>query len=614
MNLWLPHNLPGLVYQAFIHDGRRLYRLLPGSLRRGFWLVFIAQVLSALAETSTLLVISLFALSVAAPEAVLKNFLVRTALDLAPALKPWFADPRRLLAFTSLLMTVFIVFKAGLSILVQRQTALFAESVSFHIGRETLGCYLSQSYFWHISPESRAVMLKFGQRGRLTQFLRSLLLLYCNVICCLALFACLFLVEPKLTLLVGAAFGLCSLGVYMGLRPHLDTAAQKALDLNLAEKADRRAMSQSLREVYIYRRQAIMFEKMVATMAAGRPMRAFLAFSGSLPSQALGVIGFATISLLTICLLAQGQPLPVIVSSISLLMLTAWRVLPAVSRILGYIVSLRSLRPAALSCLELLENFITEVPEPLPQPDPEFRFEKSLGLEEAGFTYPGSQEPALAGLNLDIKRGEKVGLIGASGVGKSTLALLLTGLVPLQGGRFLVDGQELTPAGRAAYLRLVGYVPQKPLLLPGTVADNVAFSQWGEEYERERLEEVCRRAAMDFVDPQGLDRSLGGLSGGQTQRVAIARALFSRPEIIIFDEATSALDQASENIITETIRQLVAGTTVIIIAHRLSTVENCDRIIWLEEGRVKATGTPSEILPRYRASMEEKSLEWGLCA
>jgi ABC-type multidrug transport system fused ATPase/permease subunit len=191
------------------------------------------------------------------------------------------------------------------------------------------------------------------------------------------------------------------------------------------------------------------------------------------------------------------------------------------------------------------------------------------------------------------------------------LALLLTGLVEPQAGRFLVDGRDLSPAGQAAYARLVGFVPQSPLLLPGTVAENVAFSQWGEEYDRRRVEAACRQAAMGFVfeHPQGLDRPLGsggqGLSGGQAQRVAIARALFAGPELIVFDEATSSLDQASENLIAETIKRLAAGTTVIIIAHRLTTVENCERLIWLEEGRVRDSGPPEKILPRYKAVMAE---------
>jgi ABC-type multidrug transport system fused ATPase/permease subunit len=408
---------------------------------------------------------------------------------------------------------------------------------------------------------------------------------------------------------VVTAFSLGSLGTYLFLRRRLDKAGQKAAALAMAENADRLALTQGLREVLLYRRQDIFFQKMSDTIAQGLPVRAFLAFAGYLPASVLELIGFATIALMTVGLIAWGVAMGAIVSATSMLMLTAWRVLPAVNRTLTYIITIRSLRPAALICLELLETFIAEEPEPLPEPDPNFRFEKSLALEGAGFTYPGGRKLALSDLSLTINQGEKVGLIGLSGAGKSTLALLLTGLVSPQAGRFLVDGRALTPAGRAAYVRLVGFVPQSPLLLEGTVADNVAFSQWGEQYDRQRVEKACRGAAMEFVFdyPQGLDRRLGsggqGLSGGQAQRVAIARALFTSPEIIIFDEATSSLDQASENVIASTIAGLSAKTTVVIIAHRLTTVENCDRLVWLEGGQVRDTGPPAEILPSYLAAV-----------
>ena len=618
MNIFNFRKLPGRVYQAFLQDGRRLYRLLPGRLRLNFWLVFMTQFISALTETFTLLVISFFAVSVAAPEMALNNYIVRAVLDLSPSLAAWLAEPRHLVGFTSLLMAAFVFFKVGFSALAIHKTSLFAESVGLHIGRETLRRYLNKSYYWHISPESSAVIHKFSLRVHLAQFLVSLLLLYSNVICCLALFASLFLAEPGLTLVVIMVFGLGSLGTYLFLRRRIDRAGEKANALAIAESAERLALAQGLREVLIYRRQDYFFQKMAATLAAGRPVRAFMAFSGFLPGQVLEFLGFSTLSLMTVGLLAWGVAMPTVVSATSMLMLTAWRVLPAVSRSLSYIVTLRSLRPAARTCLELLETFIVEAPEPLPEPDPDFSFEKSLALEDAGFTYPAGRRPALRNLSLTVGKGEKVGLIGVSGAGKSTLALLISGLVAPQGGRFMVDGRELSPAVRAAYQRLVGFVPQSPLLLPGTVADNVAFSQWGEEYDLRAVEEACRRAAMDFVfdHPQGLDLPLGsgsrGLSGGQAQRVAIARALFTRPQIIIFDEATSALDQASENIIAETIGKFPAGTTVIIIAHRLTTVENCDRLIWLENGRAREAGPPADILPRYRASMAvKKGMTYG---
>jgi len=614
MNIFHLHKLPGQAFQAFIRDGRRLYHLLPGSLRGRFWRVFLVQFFSALTETVTLLAITFFALSVAAPDSVLNNLAIKRALNFFPLFGAWCADHRHLVMFTSLLVSGFVFFKVALGTLVTRQTAVFSEDVAHYIGWETLRRYLNKNYLWHISPSSRAIIHKFARRKTLSKFLVALLLVYSHVFCCLALFTTLFIVTPRLTLVVVTVFALGSLSTWLFMRRRLDWAGQKSAALDLAESADRLALTRGLREIFIHGRQEAIFKKMTGTMDAGRPVKAFLAYSGYLPSHILEFLGFGTITALTIGQIVSGVPMPIIVSSVSMLILTAWRVLPAVNRTIRYTVTIRGLRPEALSCLELLETFIAGESEPLPEPDPDFRFEKSLALEEVGFTYPGGRRPALQGLSLNIDQGEKVGLIGVSGAGKSTLALLLTGLVGPQTGRFLVDGREMNPAGLAAYIRLVGFVPQSPLLLPGTLADNVAFSQWGEEYDCRAVEEACRRAAMDFIfdHPQGLDRPLSpdgqGLSGGQVQRVAIARALFAGPQIIIFDEATSALDQASENLIASTVAGLSEKTTVIVIAHRLTTVENCGRLIWLENGRVRESGPPAEILPRYRAAMTDTTL------
>jgi ABC-type multidrug transport system fused ATPase/permease subunit len=152
-------------------------------------------------------------------------------------------------------------------------------------------------------------------------------------------------------------------------------------------------------------------------------------------------------------------------------------------------------------------------------------------------------------------------------------------------------------------------VPQNPYLLAGSLAENVAFSEWGKPYDEERVRRACRRAAIDFITPErgGILMPIGdkgvGLSGGQAQRVAIARAFYANPDIIIFDEATSSLDSANERIIHDTVLLLRKSTTSIVVAHRLTTIEVCDYLYWFDGGRVFAEGTPDEILPRYSEAM-----------
>ena len=184
---------------------------------------------------------------------------------------------------------------------------------------------------------------------------------------------------------------------------------------------------------------------------------------------------------------------------------------------------------------------------------------------------------------------------------------LITGLFSPSKGRILVDGKVLNSELLPDWLGLIGYVPQSPYIYDGTLAENVAFGSQGAEIDRDRVSECCNMASMqDFMGnmPNGVDSFIGErgvkLSGGQQQRVAIARALYNRPEIMIFDEATSSLDNKSEKAIQNTIYSFKGKQTLIIIAHRLSTVVDCDYLIWMEKGTVKMIGKPDEVLANYQ--------------
>jgi len=204
-----------------------------------------------------------------------------------------------------------------------------------------------------------------------------------------------------------------------------------------------------------------------------------------------------------------------------------------------------------------------------------------------------------------------VGIIGHSGAGKSTLTDLLTGLLEPSGGRILVDGRPIGPASRESWRSQIGFVPQKPFLFDGTLAENVAFALTPADVDRAPVERSCAQAGVNefLADlPLGLDTVIGDqgglLSGGQAQRVAIARALYRNPQVLIFDEATSSLDDKNERYVMASLAALREGKAVIIIAHRLKTVESCDIVFWLEDGKVLLSGTPGQVLPQYTADGE----------
>jgi ABC-type multidrug transport system fused ATPase/permease subunit len=545
-------------------------------------------------------------MTMASPETASDHFLIRESLKLFPSLAPLARDPRNLVIVTSALMIIFVALKCALSLFVARRGSTLAERISLELASQALERYLALDYLSHLRAHSQDLIHNIINRAALAHFVNHLFFLYAYCLSCLTLFTALAIIEPKLTLVVALVFGLTALLIYSLVRVRLDRAGIKVRDLRIEESQELLAISQGIREILIYGRQKTALKRFQKFGQSIIPPRAIMALSNSIPAQTLEVVGFGTIGLMVIVMILSNLPLAEIISSTTILMLTAWRILPSVSRCLHYAVLIRGVRAQALACLESVELADSQA-RPNQEPDPDFAFNRELRLQRATFSYPEAAYPAVHDLSLTITKGQSVGLIGLSGSGKTTLALLLSGLVEPQTGEFLVDGQKLNPARKSAYFRILGYVPQNPLLVEGTLADNVAFSQWGEGWDLARTEAACREAAMDFVQthPLGLSQpiSRSSLSGGQSQRVAIARALYPQPQIIIFDEATSALDQASENIIKNTLERVQGQLTSIIIAHRLTTVEKCDTLIWLEAGQVKMVGPPQIVLPLYLKAM-----------
>lgn len=236
-----------------------------------------------------------------------------------------------------------------------------------------------------------------------------------------------------------------------------------------------------------------------------------------------------------------------------------------------------------------------------------------LHLEHVSFAYPTGPE-VLSDINLHVARGELIGIVGPSGSGKSTLVQLILGLRQPTAGRILVNGSDLTDVRRADWARRVTFVPQQPRMFAGSVGANVEFFR--PDVALDDVVEASRRANLhgDVVEwDEGYDREVGAsggnLSGGQQQRLIIARALVESPDLLVLDEPTSALDANSAHLIRAAIESLRGETTVIVIAHSLSTVERCDRIVVIEGGRITAEGTPEMLgrIPGFYASILKMS-------
>ncbi len=590
---------------SYFMDGLRIYHLLPWNLRFSFWRIFALQIVTAIFESSTVIVMSFFFTSLGAADVTRKSWAVIRVMSLLP--EDWverLQGDKTFITSMCLVLVLFIAAKNLLTGITVSRTTIFSERIGLFISHETYLRYFRMSYFWHISPESSNVLMRLNCRASLASMASSIMLFFSYAICSAFMFGMLFYYELAIATTLLIVFTIVSALTYAGIRKKVDSAGQRLQEITSRETWSANMAIRGIREIIIYRKQDAFLKNITDAVREEMPYKAFLAFSGMVPAWLLEFAGFAAIFGAMVTLAYLGRSMHEIIGAVSLFFLAAWRTLPAISRCMGLTIQIRGVRPMALQCLELLEGFSRTKFAGRIEPDPSFQFTRSLELREASFSYPDSVE-CLHSLSLTIQKGESVAVIGPSGAGKSTLAMILAGLLEPSSGAVLVDDVPLAPEGREAYRHRVGYVPQNPLLLPGSIADNIALSRWGEGYDMEKVREVCDMAAMDFLPdiPNGLSFLIGdggqGLSGGQAQRVSIARALFHDPEVLIFDEATSSLDIASESIIVETIRKLKDRVTSIVIAHRLTSIEKCDKVVWMANGEIVDMGFPGEIIPKY---------------
>lgn len=306
-------------------------------------------------------------------------------------------------------------------------------------------------------------------------------------------------------------------------------------------------------------------------------------------------------------LAAEGTPLDV-VPVLGVFAYAGLRLKPSMTVIVRALNSIRFAGPAIAQLESELEG-IGKAADLADVGSGSSSFEQFLSIEDVSFTYEGADVPALERISLCIARGDAVGIVGPTGAGKTTLLDLLLGLLAPTDGQITVDGVDIHD-DLAGWRRNLGVVPQSVFLIDDTLRRNIAFGVAEDEVEEAALRRALTLAQLDsFVEglPAGLDTEIGErgvrVSGGQRQRIAIARALYREPSVLVFDEGTSALDNQTEAEFMDALRRLRGTRTIIMVAHRLSTVRDCDQVVVIEGGRVAGVGTYEQLLaesPTFR--------------
>jgi len=335
-----------------------------------------------------------------------------------------------------------------------------------------------------------------------------------------------------------------------------------------------------------------------------------------LPAFAMQALVFGGIMAVLLYFMAEGGGVQTALPMISLYTLAGYRLMPALQAAYGGLSSMRS-NQAVLDavhgelCTPAHDGDRRDGLPPGPVPEAPLGLSDGLRLIGLSYRYPASDRAALNGINLKIRARTRVGLVGPTGSGKTTLVDLILGLLKPEAGALVVDGKPISGRTIRAWQLGVGYVPQQIFLADDSIRANIAFGIPSERIDQAAVERAARTANLHaFVSTELKDgyATLVGergirLSGGQRQRIGIARALYRDPDVLIFDEATAALDNLTEHAVMDAVHALASRKTIILIAHRLSTVRDCDKIFYLQQGRVAAAGTYDELLaesPEFR--------------
>ena len=428
--------------------------------------------------------------------------------------------------------------------------------------------------------------------GEVNAFVRAVTSIQTILTECLALLGIgtlLLLVEPLGALIVGLMFGCAAWGFHHSTHTHITRWGQMRLHHDgLRIQAVLQGLG-GVKDVKLLGREGDFLAQHSAHSTQSARAEQFRATLQQLPRLWLELVAVAGMALLVLSMLAQGRDIASIVPTLGLFAVAAFRLMPSVNRVLGAVQNLRfNLAPINTMHEELK---LTE-PEPTVHNIDGTAFQHNICLIDINYTYPNSAAPVLNSLSITIQKGESVGFIGPSGSGKSTLVDVILGLLPPSAGQVVVDGQDIQQNLRH-WQNQIGYVPQSIYLTDDTLRRNVAFGVPNEQIDDAAIQRAIQAAQLDwFVTslPNGLETLVGErgirLSGGQRQRVGIARALYHDPSVLVLDEATSSLDTATESDVMQAVTTLQGTKTIIIVAHRLSTVKQCDRLYRVEQGRV----------------------------
>jgi ATP-binding cassette, subfamily B, bacterial PglK len=588
---------------------RELYSLLTKPQRRRLIRLQVLIIIMAFAEITSVIAIGPFMAVVGDMGRLEGEGWLATAYAMSGV-----ESPERFLTLMGIAVLTILVLAALFSMYTTWRLSLYGAHVGAELSSRLYLYYLHQPWLFHAGGSSSRLINRVSQEvQRVTiKIINPFMQFNSKVVMVTCMSLTILIYNPVVAVSGVVIFATTYLLLYKTVRRFLIANGRR---ISQAQTKRFKLMTEGfggIKDLLLLRRQDTythQFDKASHRVARGQGVTQGLSDA---PRYAIELVAFGSVIFLVLYLLNVHQGnLGAILPALSIYALAGFKMLPAYQKIYSAISNIRGNMAAyeairgdlIASCSQEANATGDSRPEATPMVPT-----SSIQLEDVLFQYPGKEEAALNGLTLTIPARGKVGLVGESGSGKSTAVDLLLGLILPQQGRVLVDGVPLNEQNLANWQAGVGFVPQHIFLADASILENVAFGLPRDRIDVERVKEALCMAQLDTVVdalPEGLETQVGErgvqLSGGQRQRIGIARALYHNAHVLVLDEATSALDGITEKRVMKDIEQVAGDKTLVMIAHRLSTVRGCDIIYVLDEGRVVDSGTYDELAERNTA-------------
>ncbi len=476
----------------------------------------------------------------------------------------------------------------------------------FRVQRQLLQVYMYRPYEFYLNATTAEIM-RIINTDVVNAFnlLTTVLNFFTEIIVSAALIIIIFVIDPVMAAMIGLVLGFIMLLIFKAVKPVLRRASQRFMkNTSLSNKWLLQSLN-GMKDVKVSHKEEYFIEEYAVYGKKAIDAEKINSVVTMLPRRLIEAVSVSAVLAVLIVLLKMGKSIDELMPQLTAFAFAAVRLLPSTTRISGAVNAAAFQEPMLDNLIKNLnaakayeqQKQEEETAEENKRREAEksgrkLTYEKQFELSHISFAYPNADKKVLDDAQMRIPVGASVGIIGTSGSGKTTAVDLLLGLLKPQSGKVLTDGQDIRE-DYYGWLSHLSYIPQTIYMLDDTICANIAFGVQKEQIDHARVQKAVEEAQLKaFIDslPEGLETKIGErgvrLSGGQRQRIGIARALYTDPELVIFDEATSALDNETEAAIMESINSLHGRKTLVIIAHRLTTIEECDYIFRVENGQI----------------------------